>query len=362
MSIGRPTKPLHVTAEEKEKLTMLASRRKSSQAMALRARIVLGCDEGLSNGVVAKKLQITGATVCKWRERFRVKRLEGLLDEPRPGAPRSITDKQVEEVVTKTLESMPRNSTHWSSRLMAAKTGLSQTAIVRIWHAFGLQPHRVENFKFSKDPQFVEKVRDIAGLYLNPPDRAIVLCVDEKSQVQALNRTQPILPLAPGVPTRQSHDYERHGVTSLFAALDVASGIAISNCYRRHRHQEFLRFLNEIDANLPRGFDVHLVMDNYGTHKVSKVRKWLARHPRYHVHFTPTSGSWLNLVERLFAEVTERCVRRGSHTAVRELEKAMLDYLDQRNRDPRPFVWRADADLILGKVERLCKRISNSGH
>lgn len=362
MAIGRPRKPLHLTPEEKEKLVLLARRPKSAQAIAMRARIVLGCDEGLRNGAVAKRLHITGATVCKWRERFRVNRLEGLLDEPRPGAPRSITDAQVEQVVTKTLESMPENSTHWSSRLMAKKIGLSQTAIVRIWHAFGLQPHRVENFKFSKDPQFVEKVRDIVGLYMNPPDRAIVLCVDEKSQVQALNRTQPILPLAPGVPARQSHDYERHGVTSLFAALDVASGVTISNCYRRHRHQEFLRFLNDIDANLPRRFDVHLVMDNYGTHKVRKVKAWLTRHPRYHVHFTPTSGSWLNLVERLFAEVTQRCVRRGSHTAVRALEKAMLDYLDRRNRVPKPFVWTADADLILGKVARLSKRISNSGH
>ena len=362
MAIGRPTKPLNVTPQEKEKLSMLVRRPKSAQAIAMRARIVLGCNDGLSNGEVAKRLRITGATVCKWRERFRVERLEGLLDEPRLGAPRSISDARVEEVITKTLESMPGNSTHWSTRLMAQKTGLSQTAIVRIWRAFGLQPHRVENFKFSKDPQFVEKVRDIVGLYLNPPDRAIVLCVDEKSQVQALNRTQPILPLAPGVPARQSHDYERHGVTSLFAALDVASGVTISSCYRRHRHQEFLRFLNDIDANLPGGFDVHLVMDNYGTHKVNKVRTWLARHPRYHVHFTPTSGSWLNLVERLFAEVTERCVRRGSHTAVRALEKAMLDYLDQRNRDPKPFSWKADADLILGKVERLSKRISDSGH
>jgi transposase len=362
MAIGRPTKPLNVTPEEKEKLVLLVRRPKSAQAIAMRARIVLGCDEGLRNGAVAKKLHITGATVCKWRERFRVNRLAGLLDEPRPGAPRSITDAQVEQVVTKTLESMPENSTHWSSRLMAKKIGLSQTAIVRIWHAFGLQPHRVENFKFSKDPQFVEKVRDIVGLYMNPPDRAIVLCVDEKSQVQALNRTQPILPLAPGVPARQSQDYERHGVTSLFAALDVASGITISHCYRRHRHQEFLLFLNDIDANLPTRFEVHLVMDNYGTHKVRKVKAWLTRHPRYHVHLTPTSGSWLNLVERLFAEVTQRCVRRGSHTAVRALEKAMLDYLDRRNRDPKPFVWTADADLIFGKVARLSKRISNSGH
>jgi transposase len=261
MAIGRPTKPLNVIPEEKEKLTMLARRRKTAQALATRARIVLGCSDGLSNGEVAKQLRVTAATVCKWRERFRVDRLEGILDEPRPGAPRSITDAQVEEVITTTLESMPANSTHWSTRLMAQKTGLSQSAIVRIWRAFGLQPHRVENFKFSKDPQFVEKVRDIVGLYLNPPDRAIVLCVDEKSQVQALNRTQPILPLAPGVPARQSHDYERHGVTSLFAAMDVGSGVTISSCYRRHRHQEFLRFLNEIDANLPSGLDVHLVMD-----------------------------------------------------------------------------------------------------
>ena len=362
MGIGRPTRPLNMTSEEREKLAMLARRPKTGQAVAMRARIVLGCDEGLSNGAVAKRLQITGATVCKWRERFRVNRLEGLLDEPRPGAPRSITDKKVEAVVTKTLESMPANSTHWSTRLMANKTGLSQTAIVRIWHAFGLQPHRVKNFKFSKDPQFIEKVRDIVGLYMNPPDHAMVLCIDEKSQVQALNRTQPILPIGPGVPARQSHDYERHGVTSLFAALDVASGVTISNCYRRHRHQEFLRFLSDVDASLPPGLDVHLVMDNYGTHKVKKVRGWLARHPRYHIHFTPTSGSWLNMVERLFAEVTQRCIRRGSHTAVRELEKAMLDYLDRRNRNPKPFVWKADADLILGKVERLCQRISDSGH
>ena len=362
MRTGRPTRPLHVSEEEKAKLTMLARRAKSSQAMAMRARIVLGCSEGLNNAAVAKKLHITGATVGKWRERFRLNRLEGLLDEPRPGVPRSIADARVEEVVTQTLESMPENSTHWSTRLMAQKTGLSQSAIVRIWHAFGLQPHRVENFKFSKDPQFVEKVRDIVGLYLNPPDQAIVLCVDEKSQVQALNRTQPILPLAPGVPARQSHDYERHGVTSLFAALNVATGEAIGKCHRRHRHQEFLKFLTEIDAAVPDDVEVHLVMDNYGTHKVDRVRKWFARHPRYHVHFTPTSASWLNLVERLFGEITQRCVRRGSHTCVRQLEKAMLDYLALRNRDPRPFVWTADADLILGKVERLCKRISDSGH
>ena len=362
MRTGRPKKPLEIVDEDREKLSMIARRPKSAQAMAMRARIVLSCGQGMSNSEVARKLHITGATVGKWRERFREFGLDGLLDEPRVGAPRKITDRQIEDVVTKTLESMPANSTHWSTRLMAEETGLSQNAIVRIWRAFGLQPHRVENFKFSKDPQFVEKVRDIVGLYLNPPDRAIVLCVDEKSQVQALNRTEPILPLAPGIPARQSHDYERHGVTSLFAAMDVASGVTISTVLPAAPASGVPAVSQRDRGNLPAKLDVHLVMDNYGTHKVAKVRSWLARHPRYHVHFTPTSGSWLNLVERLFAEVTERCVRRGSHTAVRVLEKAMLDYLDQRNENPKPFVWTADADLILGKVERLCKRISRSGH
>jgi transposase len=362
MRTGRPTRPLSITDEEKEKLEMLAARPKSTQAMAVRARIVLGCGAGESNSAVAKRLNITGATVCKWRERFRTHRLEGLLDEPRPGAPRSITDQQVEAVVTATLESMPKHATHWSTRRMAEKSGLSQSAVVRIWKTFGLQPHRVENFKLSKDPQFVEKVRDVVGLYMNPPEHAVVLCVDEKSQVQALNRTQPILPMRPGVPARQSHDYERHGVTSLFAALDVKSGKTISAVHRRHRHQEFLKFLEAIDASVPSDTEIHIVMDNYGTHKVAKVRRWFLRHPRYHVHFTPTSGSWLNLVERLFAEVTERCVRRGSHTAVRQLEEAMLGYLKDRNKNPKPFVWTAPAELILGKVQRLCERISNSGH
>jgi transposase len=257
---------------------------------------------------------------------------------------------------------MPKHGTHWSTRLMAQKAGLSQTAIVRIWRAFGLQPHRIEGFRFSKDPQFVEKVRDIVGLYMNPPENALVLCVDEKSQVQALDRTQPILPLGPGVPARQSHDYERHGVTSLFTALNARTGATIAACHRRHRHQEFLRFLNKINASVPPGVAVHIVMDNYGTHKVAKVRQWFTRHPHYQIHFTPTSASWLNLVERLFGEVTERCVRRGSHCAVTSLEKAMLGYLDERNKDPKPFIWTADADLILGKVQRLCERINNSGH
>lgn len=362
MAIGRPLVPLQLTPEELEKLTLLVRRPKTSQSMALRARIVLECAKGSSNTNVAEQLQITKPTVGKWRERFLVHRLDGLVDEPRPGAPRSITDAQVEKVVTTTLESMPSQGTHWTTRQAAKKLGLSQTAIVRIWHAFGLQPHRVEHFKLSKDPLFVEKVRDVVGLYLNPPERAVVLCVDEKSQVQALNRTQPILPLAPGLPERRSHDYERHGVTSLFAALDVASGLTISSCYRRHRHQEFLRFLKWIDECVPPDLDIHLVIDNYATHKVVTVKRWLARHPRFHVHFTPTSASWMNLVERLFAEITARCIRRGTHTSVPQLERALNDYLHQRNKDPKPFVWTASADLILGKVERLCKRISNSGH
>jgi transposase len=362
MRTGRPKTRLQVSETEREKLETMARRPKSAQAMALRARIVLRCARGESNTEVAHRLEITQATVGKWRRRFLEKGMNGLLDEPRVGAPRKISDAQVEKVVTKTLEKMPPQGTHWSTRLMAQESGLSQNSIVRIWHAFGLQPHRVETFKISSDPQFVEKVRDVVGLYLNPPERAAVLCVDEKSQVQALNRTQPILPLGPGVPARQSHDYERHGVTSLFAALDVASGVTISDCYRQHRHQEFLRFLRQIDASIPGELDVHLVMDNYGTHKVEKVRHWLARHPRFHAHYTPTSSSWLNLVERLFAEVTQRCIQRGTHCSVAELEKALLVYLDQRNKNPKPFSWTADADLILGKVARLCKRISRSGH
>jgi len=362
MPAGRPLQPLHLSPEEVQQLKELARRPKSSQALALRARIVLACASGLSNTQVASRLHVSRPTVGKWRERFRRHGLAGLQDEPRPGAPRSISDEQVERVVRATLETRPEQGTHWTTRQMAKKMGLSQTAIVRIWRAFGLQPHRVESFKLSTDPLFVEKVRDIVGLYLNPPERAVVLCVDEKSQVQALERTQPILPLAPGVPARQTHDYRRHGVTSLFAALDVASGVVISDCYRRHRHQEFLRFLRLIDQSVPAELDIHLVLDNYGTHKAPKVKGWLGRHPRFHLHFTPTGASWLNLVERLFAELTERCVRRGSYRAVQELEKALLDYLDRRNQNPKPFVWVASAELILGKVARLSKRISNSGH
>ena len=362
MRTGRPVKPLVLKLEDQQKLEMLARRPKTAQRLALRSRIVLRASEGLPNQEIARQLQITGATVGKWRERFRNLGLEGLSDEPRPGAPRCITDVMVEEAVTRTLESRPNGRTHWSTRSLAQEVGLSQTAVTRIWRAFALQPQRTETFKLSTDPFFVEKIRDIVGLYMNPPEHALVLSVDEKSQVQALNRTQPILPLKPGLPEMRTHDYERHGTTSLFAALNVATGEVIGACHRRHRHQEFLKFLERVEKQVPTDLDVHLVMDNYGTHKVPKVLRWFARHPRYHLHFTPTGASWVNQVERLFADVTEKCVRRGSFEGVRSLEKAMLEYLENRNKDPHPFLWTADADLILGKVRRFCERISNSGH
>jgi transposase len=362
MRTGRPKKPLDLAHEERVKLEQWARRPKTAQRLALRSRIVLRCAEGLSNQAVARELRITGATVCKWRERFRTARLEGLADEPRPGAPREITDAQVEDLITRTLESTPSEATHWSTRSMARATKLSRATVSRIWRAFGLQPHRTETFKLSSDPFFVEKVRDLVGLYLNPPDHAVVLCVDEKSQVQALDRTRPVLPLRPGVPERQTHDYIRHGTTSLFAALEVATGKVIGKCQRRHRSLEFLKFLEEVDRQLPARAAVHLVMDNYGTHKTPKVKRWFARHPRYHLHFTPTSASWLNQVERFFAEITQRRIRRGTFTHVRQLEQAIHDFLDHHNRDPKPFVWTATANTILNKVQRFCERTSETGH
>ena len=364
MAIGRPKAELVLTDAERETLTRWARRPKSSQQLALRSRIVLACGQGLANSDVSRQLRVSMPTVGKWRKRFLARRLDGLLDEPRPGAPRTIRDAQVEAVITRTLESKPAQATHWSTRSMAQASGLSQTAISRIWRAFGLQPHRTETFKLSTDPQFIDKVRDVVGLYVHPPERAIVLCVDEKSQVQALDRTQPLLPLGPGHPERHTHDYARHGTTSLFAALDVATGRVIGRCYRQHRHQEFLKFLEKIDQTVPAepGLEIHLVMDNYSTHKTPKVQRWLARHPRYHLHFIPTSSSWLNQVERFFAEITEKRIRRGAFRNVRQLEQAIVEYLEHHNANPRPFIWTADADLILGKLSRLCKRINNSGH
>lgn len=360
MRTGRPKKALTVESADQEKLQMLARRPKTAQRLAIRSKIVLQAAEGSSNQKIAGRLGVTGATVGKWRERFRLHGLDGLGDASRPGAPRKMGDEKVEEAVTRTLESLPTAATHWSTRSLASQVGLSQSAVVRIWHAFGLQPHRSETFQLSTDPFFVEKVRDVVGLYMNPPEQALVLCVDEKSQVQALDRTQPILPLRPGLPEQRTHDYERNGTTSLFAALDIATGKVIGQCHRRHRHQEFLKFLELVDSTIPPQGEVHLVLDNDGTHKTPKVVRWFVRHPRYRLHFTPTSASWMNQVERWFAEITQKRIRRGSFDGVRSLEKAIREYLEHHNQNPRPFVWTADADLILGKVRRLCERIYNS--
>ncbi len=364
MPAGRPLAPLTLTDDERAKLTAWSRRPKSAQRLALRAKVVLAAADGRSNTAIAADLRVTLPTVGKWRSRFLARRLDGLTDEPRPGPPRTITDAHVEAVVTKTLESKPANATHWSTRGMANATGLSQTAISRIWRAFGLKPHLRETFKLSTDPYFVEKVRDVVGLYLSPPDKAVVLSVDEKSQVQALDRTQPVLPMTPGQAERGTHDYVRHGTTSLFAALDVATGKVIGKCHRRHRHQEFVRFLAEIDAAVPPedGVTIHLVLDNYATHKTPAVRRWLTRHPRFVVHFTPTSGSWLNQVERFFAEITEKRIRRGVFRTVKALEQAIEAYLAEHNANPKPFKWTATADLILRRVEEVCKRTPNSGH
>ena len=355
--------PLVLGAEERQVLEGWARRRKTSQALALRSRIVLACAGGRSVTAVAADLGVSRDTVRKWRSRFMVSRLEGLSDEPRPGAPRTITDVQVELVITKTLEERgPGEDTHWSTRSMAAATGMSQSAVSRIWRAFGLKPHLVQTWKLSADPQFIEKVRDVVGLYLDPPEKALVLAVDEKSQIQALDRTAPCLPILPTTPARMTHDYVRHGTTSLFAALDVASGSVIAHHYRRHRHQEFLRFLKLIDAAVPNGLELHLVCDNYATHKTPEVKRWLLRHPRFHLHFTPTSSSWMNLVERWFAELTNRKLRRSAHRSVTELEADIRRWINVWNKDPKPFVWTKTADEILDTLAAYCRRINDSGH
>ena len=364
--MSRRREPLNVTDEERATLERWARRPKSSHALAMRCKMILLDDAGWSYQRIGEKLDVRRQTVLKWRKRFLSRRLEGLHDEPRPGVPRTITDEQVELVVVKTLEETPSDATHWSTRAMAERTGVSKSSVHRIWQAFGLQPHRVETFKLSRDPQFIEKVRDIVGLYMNPPEKAVVLCVDEKSQVQALDRTQPLLPMMPGQAERRTHDYVRHGTTSLFAALDIRTGVVIGECHRRHRHQEFIKFLNTVDevvqATTEEGTEVHLVMDNYGTHKTPRVKRWLQRHPAYHVHFTPTSASWLNQVERVFADLTQKQLKRGVHRSTAALEQAIRNYLDERNADARPFQWIADADLILSRVKRHCQRISRTGH
>jgi transposase len=359
---GRQAPVVVLSEQERETLERWARRPKSAQALALRCRIVLAAAAGESNEEIAARLACNRNTVGKWRGRFVERRLDGLHDEPRPGKPRTISDEDVERVIVKTLEETPAAATHWSTRSMAQATGMSQTAVSRIWRAFGLKPHLVETFKLSPDPQFIDKVRDIVGLYLNPPDAAVVLCVDEKSQIQALDRSAPILPLMPGTPQRRTHDYRRYGTTNLYAALDLASGNVIADLTARHRAEEFRRFLNLIDKTVPAHLDVHVVVDNSSTHKTPAVQRWLLRHPRFTFHFTPTYSSWLNLVERWFAELTSKWLRRSTHRSVKELVASIRTWITNWNDDPKPFVWHKTADEILHNLASYCQRISDSGH
>jgi transposase len=349
--------PLVLSDEERMVLGRYVRRGTTAQRLSFRARIILLCAEGLENQQVARRVRTSAFTVGKWRRRFAVDRLDGLLDEPRPGAPRTISDDDVEAAVVKTLESTPKGATHWSTRQLAKSVGMSKSTVQRIWHAFGLKPHRTESFQLSKDPLLIEKVRDIVGLYMSPPDNALVLCVDEKSQIQALNRTQPLLPLRPGQAERRTHDYERHGTTTLFAALDTLTGKVIGECHARHRAIEFRKFLDTIDASVPANLDVHLVVDNYATHKAPIIRAWLAKRPRYHLHFTPTHGSWLNQVERWFGLLTQRQLKRGAHRSVAALKQAIQEFLDAHNNDPKPFVWTKSADDILASIARFATRM-----
>jgi transposase len=354
---------IEISESERETLERWARRRRSAAGLAQRSRIVLACARGATNTAVAAQVGVSVPTVRRWRGRFSQQRLDGLLDEPRPGQPRKISDERVEEVIVKTLETAPPDGgTHWSTRQMAAAVGLNQTAVSRIWRAFGLQPHRVEHFKLSKDPLFVEKVRDIVGLYLDPPERAVVLCVDEKSQIQALDRSAPTLPMLPGTPARASHDYKRNGTSSLFAALDIASGKVIQSLHARHRAIEFKKFLQTIDKQVPAELHVHLILDNYSTHKTPQVKRWLAAHPRFVVHFTPTSASWINLVERWFAELTARKLRRGVHRSVKALNADIRDWIKHWNENPKPYVWTKTADQILDNLANYCNTINDSGH
>jgi transposase len=353
---------IELTDEERAQLQAWARRPTSAQALAQRARIVLLAAEDFKNTEIAERLGINRKMATKWRARFASERLDGLLDEPRPGQPRTVSDEQVEEVITKTLESTPKDATHWSTRSMAAEVGLTQSAVHRIWKAFGLQPHRQETWKLSKDPQFVAKVKDVVGLYLDPPQRAVVLCVDEKSQIQALDRTAPILPMLPGVPERATHDYKRSGTSSLYAALDVATGQVIGRLHARHRAIEFKNFLQTIDREVPADLDVHVVLDNASTHKTPAVKKWLLAHPRFVLHFTPTSSSWLNLVERWFGELTTKKLRRGTHRSTRALNADIRAWIDTCNDDPKPFVWTKTTDQTLDSISRYCDRINESRH
>ena len=359
---GRKAVVIELSEGEKETLQRWARRRSTAQGLALRCRIVLRAAQGHTNTDIASELGCHAATVGKWRNRFARRRLDGLCDEPRPGAPRTIDDAKVEEVLTKTLEETPRDATHWSTRSMAAAVGLSQASIHRIWRAFGLQPHRTEDFKLSPDPLFTEKARDIVGLYLNPPDAAVVLCVDEKTQIQALDRTAPILPLMPGTPERRTHDYRRYGTTNLSAALDCATGQVITAMTKRHRTEEFRRFLNIIDSEIPADLDVRLVLDNVSTHKTPTIRRWLQAHPRFTFHFTPTYASWMNLVERWFSELTTKQIRRGTHRSVKELTDSINQWTQEWNQNPKPFTWHKTADQILNTLANYLQRIPETGH
>jgi transposase len=353
---------IELTGEERAQLESWARRRTSAQALAVRSRVVLLAAQGLGNAEIARRLGVHRPMVRKWRARFAEDRLDGLTDEPRPGRPRTITDAKVEEVIVRTLESTPSNATHWSTRAMAAEVGLTQSAVLRIWRAFGLQPHRTDTWKLSRDPLFIDKVRDVVGLYLNPPERAVVLCVDEKSQIQALDRTAPILPMLPGTPERATHDDTRAGTSSLYAALDLTTGKVIGSLHARHRAIEFKKFLATLDREVPPGLEVHVVLDNSSTHKTAAIRRWLAAHPRFILHFTPTSSSWLNLVERWFSELTNKKIRRGTHRSVRALNTDIRSWIAHWNENPRPYVWTKTADQILESIATYCNRINASGH
>lgn len=362
MITGRPKTPLVLSEEERLQLNAVAKSRSFPHALVMRARLVLLAAEGVANTVIAKQLNLSQQSVCLWRQRFLKQGLQGLHDELRPGRPRTISDEKVGALVRKTLATKPKDGTHWTIRSMSKQTRLSAPTVYRIWQTFGLQPHRQRHFKLSPDPFFVEKVRDIVGLYLHPPDKAMVLCVDEKSQIQALDRTQPVLPIGLGYVEGVTHDYVRHGTTTLFAALDIATGRVLTACKRRHRHQEYLAFLQQVEESVPRKLDIHLVVDNYATHKHPRVKRWLAAHPRYHVHYTPTYASWLNQVEIWFNIITQRAIRRGTFKSVKDLVAKIDGYVQQYNSHTTPFVWTATADSILQKVERLCQRISETQH